>query len=79
MLEMIGGIGGLLVIVGVFMYYGVFNIVERGSRMGDRWVKDKEMDQVQGLAKKDAAREIDEELFESAVAKRKILEDLAKM
>jgi hypothetical protein len=79
MLEVVGGISGLVVILGVMMYYGVFNIVERGSRMGDRWVKDKEMDQVQDLAKKDAAREIDEDLFKSAVAKRKILEDLAKM
>ena len=78
-MEAIGGITGLLLIVGVMMYYGVFSMVERGARMGDRAVKDIEMDQVQKLAKKDAAREIDEDLFKSAVAKRKILEELAKM
>ena len=78
-MEAIGGIFGLIVILGVMMYYGVFGVVERGARMGDRAVKDLEMDQVQKLAKKDAAREIDEDLFKSAVAKRKILVDLAKM
>lgn len=69
----------VIVIAAIAAYYGLFNSIERAARMADRAVGDLERDQVETLAKKDASRSIDQDLFAKAVANRKLLDELARL
>lgn len=69
----------VIVIAAIAAYYGLFNSIERAARMADRAVGDLERDQVETLAKKDANRVIDQDLFAKAVANRKLLDELARL
>lgn len=69
----------VVVIAAIAAYYGLFNSVERAARMADRAMGDLERDQVETLAKKDANRSVDQDLFAKAVANRKLLDELARL
>ena len=67
-------VGLVLIIVVVCAYYGLFEVVEVGARMGSRQIKDLERDQKAKLMNKASARTIREEDYKLAASNNALID-----
>ena len=67
-------LGLALLLVVVAAYYGLFDILEVGARMGTREIKDLERDQKSKMMHKAAARKIDDKDYKAAIANNTMID-----
>ena len=66
--------GLAVLLVAVAAYYGLFDILEVGARMGTREIKDLERDQKSKMMHKAAARKIDDKEYKAAIANNTMID-----
>ena len=67
-------LGLAVLLVAVAAYYGLFDILEVGARMGTREIKDLERDQKSKMMHKAASRKIDDKDYKAAIANNTMID-----